>query len=278
MAVADSMTEWRASPAELARMHDAAAVLAECRRWFAANPPGLLGEIAAGERPFAEWRHYPAGEVYDPHTHAQYFYHVHPAAGRLAREHGHFHTFLRAEGIPAGMAPVVLPETAVADAARPLPQAAPLKQGTRDEVAHLVAITLDPRGEPVRLFTTNRWVTGETWYRADDVVRMLDHFAIGEVGGSAVLSRWIVAMVALFRPQIAALLRARDETMMAWRRRRRAIVFEDVRLEIVSSVDIDIDAQLALLEGGGSRSGLDRLPRPPALPRMAEGWGEGHAD
>ena len=38
---------------------------------------------------------------------------------------------------------------------------------------------------------------------------------------SASLNRWIVAMLALFRPQIAALLRMRDEDVMAWRRRRR---------------------------------------------------------
>ncbi|MGH7116500.1 MAG: DUF6969 family protein [Stellaceae bacterium] len=271
------MTEWRATPAELARMHAAAAVVVECRRWFASSPVGVLGEIAAGDASLAEWRHYPAGEVYDPRSHAQYFYHVHPAAGRSAGEHGHFHTFLRAEGIPIGVAPLVLPETAVADAARPPPQAAPLKQGARDEVCHLVAITLDQAGEPVRLFATNRWVTGETWYRAEDVVRMLDGFAIGEDGQSPVLNQWVVAMIALFRPQIAALLRARDETMMAWRRRRRANVFEDVRLEVISSLEIDIDAQLALVERARSLASPDGLPQPPALPRMAEGWGEGHA-
>lgn len=278
VAVAHSMIEWPADLAELAPMQAAAAVLAECRRSLAANPAGLLGEIADDDTPLAEWQHYPAGEIFDPHTHAQYFYHIHPASARAAREHGHFHTFLRAEGIPAGVAPLVLPEIAVADAARPPPQAAPLKQGARDEVSHLVAITLDPMGEPIRLFTTNRWVTGETWYRADDVIRMLDHFAIGEVGRTALLSRWIVAMVALFRPQIVALLRARDETMMAWRRRRRANVFEDIRLEVVSGIEIDIDAQLALLDRAGSRPVLNALPRRPGLPRMAEGWGEGHAD
>ena len=266
------------SPAELSGMHAAAAIVGECRRSFAANPAGILGEIAAGEMPpLADWRHYPAGEVYDPQTHAQYFYHVHPAAGRSGGEHGHFHTFLRAEGMPSGVAPLVLPETAVADAAQPPPQAAPLKHGARDEVSHLVAITLDQRGEPFRLFTTNRWVTGETWYRADDVVRMLDRFAIGEPGRSTVLNRWIGAMIGLFRPQISALLQARDETMMAWRRRRRTNVFEDTRLEVTSSLEIDVGVQLALLERFRSQPSVDPLPRTPALPRMAEGWDEGHA-
>jgi Domain of unknown function (DUF6969) len=277
VAVAERMTELRVSPGEIAPMHAAAAVLAECRHALAADGGGILGELAAGEGPLADWVHYPAGEIYDPQSHAQYFYHAHPAGDRPAREHGHFHTFLRAEGMPSGVTPLVLPETAVADAARPPPQAAPLKHGARDEVSHLVAIALDPRGEPIRLFTTNRWVTGETWYRAEDVVRMLDRFTIGEVGGPAVLNRWIGAMLALFRPQIVALLRLRDETVMAWRRRRRTNVFEDVRLEITSSIEIDLDAQLAFLDRFGSGSAANAAAGMPRLPPMAEGWGEGYA-
>ena len=174
-----------------------------------------------GNSAISEWRHYPDGEVYDPNSHAQYFYHAHPVSGRPTREHGHFHTFLRAEGMPVGTAPLLLPEIAVAEVPALPPQAPPLKRGTREEVSHLVAIAVDPRGEPIRLFTTNRWVTGETWYRADDVIRMLDRFAIAEVEPSATLNRWVEAILRLFRPQIAALLRARDETVMAWRRRRR---------------------------------------------------------
>jgi hypothetical protein len=176
-----------------------------------------------------------------------------------------------------GVAPLVLPETAVADAARPTPQAAPLKHGARDEVSHLVAIALDSRGEPMRLFTTNRWVTGETWYRAEDVIRMLDRFTFGEVGGPTVLNRWIGAMLALFRPQIVALLRQRDETVTAWRWRRRTNVFEDIRLEITSSVEIDLGAQFAFLDRVGSGLDANASEQLARLPPMADGWSEGHA-
>ena len=166
--------------------------------------------------------------------------------------------------MPSGVAPLLLPELAVADVPALPPQAAPLKRGTRDEVSHLIAIAIDFRGEPIRLFTTNRWVTGETWYRADDVIRMLDRFVIAEAEPSAVLNRWIGAMIQLFRPQIAALLQARDETVMAWRRRRRTHVFEDPRLEITSSLDIELDAQLALVDRARDRSdegAFRRVPR-----------------
>jgi hypothetical protein len=277
MAAADKLTELRVSPYEVAAMQAAAAVVAACHHALAARGGGILAEIGAEEGSLVDWQRYPGGEVYDPQTHVQYFYHAHPAVDRAVREHGHFHTFLRAEGMPLGVAPLVLPEIAVADAARPTPQAAPLKHGARDEVSHLIAIALDSRGEPMRLFTTNRWVTGETWYRAEDVIRMLDRFTFGEIGGPTVLNRWIGAMLALFRPQIVALLRQRDETVTAWRWRRRTNVFEDIRLEITSSVEIDLGAQFAFLDRVGTGLGANGSEQLLRLPPMADGWSEGHA-
>ena len=44
---------------------------------------------------------YHAGDVYDAETHAQFFYHAHPAEQRRSGEHGHFHCFLRPRGMPA---------------------------------------------------------------------------------------------------------------------------------------------------------------------------------
>jgi len=262
----------RVSETEIEQMTSAAAVIRACRRALAARNIGLLDEIGAGCGALSDWRHYPDGEVYDPRSHAQYFFHAHPGRGRRATEHGHFHTFLCAEGMPIGMMPLVLPELAVADVAPAPPQAAPRKRCVRDEVSHLVAIATDARGEPIQLFTTNRWVTGETWYRSQDVIQMLDRFVIAEAEPSQLLNRWIGAIVRLFRPQITALLVARDEKVMAWRRRRRTHVFEDPRLEVTSSLDISLDAQLAFVDdmrAGDIRTGSRALSR---LPPMAEGW------
>jgi len=261
---------------EIERMTAAAAVIRECRREFAARDRNLCSELTAGGAAITEWRHYPEGEVYDPRSHCQYFFHAHPRKGAPARtEQGHFHTFFRAEGMPAEVAPLLLPELAVADVPTVAPQAAPLKRGTRDEVSHLIAIAIDFRGEPFRLFTANRWVTGETWYRAEDVIAMLDRFAIAEQGSLWLLNRWISAMIQLYWPQIAALLRARDRAVMSWRRRCRTHVFEDPRLEVTSSRDIDLDAQLAVVER--APLGLpDRVQRrASALPPMADGWDDG---
>ena len=277
MAGSDGQGGLCVSRAEIEQMISAAAVIRDCRRELASRGGNLVSEVTAGVAAVSEWRHYPDGEVYDPTSHAQYFYHTHAAKDRPAQEHGHFHTFLGAEGMPAGVAPLLLPEIAVAAVPALPPQAPPLKRGTRDEVSHLIAIAVDVRGEPMRLFTTNRWVTGETWYRADDVVRMLDRFVITEVEPFEVLNRWVGAMIRLFRPQIAALLRARDETVMAWRRRRRTHVFEDPRLEVTSSLDIELDAQLASVDGARSEPAERTLRRVPGLPPMADGWEGGHS-
>jgi hypothetical protein len=284
----------------------AAAALRECREALAARGTTVIRE-ATGIRKapvireegggdtadivgdIVEWRHYPDGEVYDPASHAQYFYHRHPGPARMrpvekpearlgakpgARiEHGHFHLFLRGGGMPAGITPLLLPEFTVANAPAPR-QSAPLKRGGSDEVCHLVALAVDRSGEPIRLFTTNRWVTGETWYRADDVILMLERFRVRGDHPSALLNRWVGALVQLFQPEIARLLRERDTAILEQRWRRRGNVLEDVRLEITSIVDIDLDARLAAVERGSDEptvaSGTGRAPR---LPRMAEGWG-----
>jgi hypothetical protein len=72
-------------------------------------------------------------------------------------------------------------------------------------------------------------------------------------------------------------LQAHEETVMAWRWRRRTHVFEDPRLEITSSLDIQLDTQLALVDRARDRSEDGAFRGVPALPPMAEGWEEGHA-
>jgi hypothetical protein len=258
----------------------AAATLRECRQELAQRGSTILREVTEGAIEPPDWRRYPDGEVYDTTTHAQYFYHRHPAAAPVRAtepaEHGHFHLFLRAEGMHAGIAPLLMPELAIANAAVP-PQSAPLKRGVRDEVAHLVAVAVDMRGEAIRLFTTNRWVTGETWYGADDMIRMLDRFDLQTDAPSLLLNRWLAALVHLFRPEIAVLLRNRDKTVQEWqwRWRRRGHVFEDTRLEVTSSFDVDLEARLALVEqtGAAEPSVAAPMPKRARLPRMAEGWG-----
>jgi len=249
----------------------AAAIIRGCRNELASRGSNIVREMVGRTDAVEDWRHYPAGDGYDLITHAQYFYHRHSEPD-APHEHGHFHLFLRAEGMPEGTLPLLLPEAAIANLPTP-PQAAPSKRGARDEVSHLIAIAVDAEGEPVRLFTTNRWVTGETWYRADDVIRMLDRFSLDAAEPANFVNFWLAAMVRLYQPEIAMLLRERDRTVMDPRRRHRRVdVFEDPKLDVTSSLGIDLDARLAAVD----RLMVERSApvQPPArLPPMAEGWG-----
>ena len=221
--------------------------LADCEAALAPGG-GVLAAALGGGGPCLDWQHYPAGDVHDPASHAQFFYHAHPEGERGMDEHGHFHTFLRARGMPPGLRPLVLPELAIAGspAAPAAPSAPEPHAGEDGEWSHVVAVAMNRAGRPIRLFTTNRWVTGETWYRAADVAAMLDRFALGPVGPAPLLNRWITALIGLYRPQIEALIAARDDAVMSWRRRRRGKmhVFEDRRLEVTSALDIAPEAQI----------------------------------
>ncbi len=250
----------RLSRAELEVMAAHGRALLDCESAFAATGGSALAEALQGATPIYEWQHYPADDVFDPGSHAQYFYHAHPAGERRgpggdrneAPEHGHFHTFLRARGMPPGVRPLVMPELAVADnpaaPKAPLVPSAPhsLEGDADDPWSHLVAIAMDASGKPRRFFTTNRWVTGETWYPASDVAAMLDRFVVGAAPPSPLLNRWVTALLGLHKPLLAELLAQRDAAVMDWRRRRRAKVhvFEDRRLEITSTLAIELQSQI----------------------------------
>jgi hypothetical protein len=240
-----SLDPARIGRAALEAMEARGQAVAECEAALAAHGSSLL-DAALGGNALEPWRHYPDGDVFDPATHAQYFYHAHPPSER-AEEHGHFHTFLRARGMPPGIRPLVMPELAIAGApaAPAAVPSAPKPHEDGDPWCHLVAIAMNEAGRPIRLFTTNRWVTGETWYRAGDIAVMLHRFVIGASNAPSLLDRWVTAMLGLYRPQIAALVEERDAAVMGWRRRRRGKVhvFEDRRLEVTSALDIDVAAQ-----------------------------------
>lgn len=246
----------RLSRAELERLAAFGDELADCEGRFARAGTAPVAALLRSAEPIKEWRHYPESDVFDPATHAQYFYHAHAAGDRDAAEHGHFHTFLRAAGIPFGIRPLVMPELAIADSsaapAGPLVPSAPRRHDGEggDPWTHLIALSMDRSGRPRGLFTTNRWVTDETWYRAGDVAALLDRFVVGAVPPEPLINRWLTAAVGLFRPQIIELLEARDAAIMGWRRRRRGKVhvFEDRRLDITSACAIDIDDQRRCVE------------------------------
>ena len=115
---------------------------------------------------------------------------------------------------------------------------------------------MDRFGEPIGLFTTNRWVTGESWFRAADVEDLLERFRIDHAWPSWPLNRWLSAILVLFRPTIRTLLRERDAAVEAWRARHpERDAFEDRELEITSQRTVAVDDQIAAIERRLARGG-----------------------
>ena len=234
--------------ARLREMAAAGGRIRDIYRVLGKTGDNVVGEVLRDVGTFFEWDHYPKGDVYDAETHAQYYYHAHPVTLR-GGEHGHFHTFLRPKGMPRNVRPADLPDVA------PPP-------GDNDALSHLIAISMDRDGFPTRLFTTNRWVTGETWYAAEDVIAMLGRFRIDHARPSWPTNLWITALLRLFRPQIERLLRQRDAAVADWRRRHPdRDAFEDREFEIASVEDISVDAQIAAVAAALRRRGQKREKR-----------------
>jgi len=220
------------SRGELEAMAAAGAEVEENMRLLAKAGANVVGQCLAHQGTFYELDHYPKGDVFDQEFQSQYYYHAHRKG---TGEHGHFHTFLRAPGMPEGIVPI--------------PYRGKAKRPTgKDALNHFIAISMNRPGRPIGLFTTNRWVTDESFYRAGDVIAMLPRFRIEHTYPCLATNRWITAMLKLFRPQIEALISERDRVIAAWAADRPdSDVYEDRELEVTSSMPVDIEAQIAAI-------------------------------
>jgi hypothetical protein len=216
-------------------MRDAGERVLECHRILDNTSDNIVGELIKNIETFFEWNHYPDGDVYDNITHSQFYYHAHPPEERSG-EHGHFHTFIRPKGMPEGIKPAD-----VADYEAP--------EDPDDNLSHIIAVSMDAAGLPIKLFTTNRWVTGEIWYTAEDVHKLIELFQIDHAQPSWPVNLWIGSMVQLFDPQVRALVMARDRVVADWAEKHPgSSVFEDRDLEVTSEMEIDIDGQRTAIE------------------------------
>ncbi len=212
---------------DLEAMREAGLQILECYRVLQRSADNIVGEVLRGNEPFIELDHYPPGDIYDPGSHSQYYYHAH-----REDEHGHFHTFLREKGMAASMRPI---EQSRMD----------YMIEREDTICHLIAISMDNAGYPRSLFTTNRWVTAENWYSAEDTITMLDKFEIDLAPPSWPVNIWLTAMMRLFKPQIIELIRKRDAAIEKWGNDHPdEDVFEDRGLDINSEMTISVETQI----------------------------------
>ncbi len=211
---------------------------------LAGRRSNLVAELLRDAGEFFEHEHYPDGDVFDPMTGAQYYYHAHRGDGR---EHGHFHVFMRPHHLPEGFEPVKHTRPGVGRCAGERQVGRGWPRGDA-ALAHIIGISMDNYGLPVRLFTVNRWVTDETWFSARDVIAMLDRFDLRHGYPSSGLNRWMVSMLRLFHPEIAELVRRRDAAVEARAKANpRADALEDRSLEMIASLDISVERRVRQL-------------------------------
>ncbi len=212
---------------------DAALEVLDCLRVLKKSESDLFKEAVQGQK-FIQWQHYPsAKDVIDPVSHSQYFFHAHAPERPEWEDFGHFHTFLRRSGFSED-------ESVMKDAM------AGVAKKDICLMTHFIAISLDEHAVPVRLFTTNRWITQEMWRPAEVLIAKLDEFEIDLSKPSWPLNRWISAMMVLYHSEIEQLLRERDEAIVQWRDANPDRNVYDAReLAVPSALDIDINAKFS---------------------------------
>ncbi len=175
-----------------------------------------MAELAlCGAARFEPWRHYPAGDARDRDHGTQFYFHAHEFP-RSADEHGHFHLFLR--DVDSG------------------------------GFHHLIALAIDPVGRPLRWFSTNEWVTGETLVGAATLGPALHDFSLRQRGRLAPLARWLQGLVRLYADEIEQVLRERDARLQ----HEATIlplpsVLQDRQLDVLSQFEIDLPQRIQAL-------------------------------
>lgn len=191
----------------------------------------LVRAFTAGCTPI-QHRHYPPGDLVDPGSGSQCYYHCHRNTG----EHGHLHLFRRPRP------------------GRPL--------------THLIGISLDARGLPLSLFSVNRWVSEDRWLPADATLRLLEGISLSGAGCDPHLGSWLVHFLRFYRPITEALLQQRDRRL-AEHASSLAAALEARDLEIPSQCPIDWVADLAATEAAlHARAGLHSVGQPEARSQL----------
>ncbi|MDE8342205.1 MAG: hypothetical protein POG24_00100 [Acidocella sp.] len=181
-------------------------IVTQVAAWAAVGqsaPSRLLG----GAQGFVEWAHYPQPDSVDPQSGWRFYYHAHPPEQRMESEHGHFHVFI------------------------PAPD---------EQFSHLIGISVSNRGFPIRLFTTNRWVTGELWQPAEKLEDFLENPELTHAPPQDV-AKWLEQIIVLFKPEIRNLIRARDARMA----RAGPHKLDDHRLRMPSQLRINLMRKLS---------------------------------
>lgn len=188
--------------------------------------PLMTRVLPAGD--VLHWAHYPDDDARDEHTRSRWYYHVHAPGDRDPAEHGHFHLFLHRTQMTGPVEP----------------QAAPLEgEEAPAQVTHIAGLSIDHSGIPLAWFATNRWVTDEFLYPADTMAAHLRRYNVDATPEDSLVNRFLTAMVALYRSELAALLHRRDEALAKLVQAGGRSAYEADN-DILATCPIDLDTKI----------------------------------
>jgi hypothetical protein len=198
---------------------------------LAHNGNSILHYTLGQKKQHVSMSHYPKGDRIDYQTGAQYFYHCH-RENFEREEHGHFHTFLRYKHIPKHIKPAKLPDW---------------DKHIDNPMTHLVAIAMNRLGEPIRLFSVNRWISSEIWYDAKHAKTFTNRFKMTLTDDPywQILDQWVEAVIHLFAPQITWVYNARDAAIKAHQQQNPGLnVYEHQGIEELSEININVQEHI----------------------------------
>jgi hypothetical protein len=191
----------------------AAQELAKIQMRYAESGRTLNEAALCGAKDFIEWQHYPINDLVDEVSGYEFYYHAHSADEMPHGEHGHFHV---------------------------------IKRDTKS-FHHLIGIALNPKGLPIRLFTTNQWVTGEEMADATTAIKSIRGFEMVKKGRMALVGRWVSALITLFAVEIEELILERDQKIanLVAEMGNRELVMNSRKQDVLTECKIDLMARLS---------------------------------
>lgn len=163
-------------------MHEALGTLLQCLLEMGESESNPVLQVIANESEILEEVKYPKGQLQFNGTGWRAYYHTHAAHADsqqlFSAEHGHFHFFVR-------------------------------NDDDTETWSHLVALSMDDFGQPLRWFMVNHWVTGETWLEAKELMTVIEDIPYQQQEN--VLEQWLLCMLDVFKTEISGLLLSRDK-------------------------------------------------------------------
>ncbi|MBA4164981.1 MAG: hypothetical protein C0510_10210 [Erythrobacter sp.] len=200
---------------------------------MAADGRPLMKRVLPEDGEVHFWQHYPKKDARDRDTRSRWYYHVHAPGDRDADEHGHFHLFLHRTQLPEGTVPTVMP---------------PEGEDAKAHVTHIAGLSINHQGIPRAWFVTNRFITNEFLYPADVIIGHLPDYMVDNTQEDSLVNRFVTAMVALYRDEIAELLRLRDVRQAELVAEHGAAAYEkESGVDLLASIPIDLDAKIESL-------------------------------